>query len=285
MLTSQKLELEMAHDQSCSAPVPLPMSLSEQQRDLSQEEGEGAMRLDGFSMSGNPYFFHLWSISKRAQAHVRQDERLAERSRIAQALHDTVLQTFLSAFLQLHVAVDQLPANSPAKLQLSKVLELMERVSEEFRRSVRGLRFSGEESNDLEQSFSSIPQELGMQQRTTVRVLVLGSPRLLNPAVREEIYHIGREALMNALRHSHASRVEVELEYAAKRFRLVVRDDGCGIGPEVLRAGREGHWGLAGMRERAQKIGGRLKIWSRVAAGTEIELSVPNSIAFESANG
>lgn len=191
------------------------------------------MRLDGFSMSGNLYFFHLWSISKRAQAHVRQDERLAERTRIAQALHDTVLQTFLSAFLQLHVAVDQLPANSPAKLQLSKVLELMERVSEEFRRSVRGLRFSGEESNDLEQSFSSIPQELGLQQRTTVRVLVLGSPRLLNPAVREEIYHIGREALMNALRHSHASRVEVELEYAAKRFRLVVRDDGCGIGPEV----------------------------------------------------
>lgn len=240
------------------------------------------MQLDGLSMSGSPYFFQLWSISKKAQAHVRRDERLAERMRIAHALHDTVLQTFLSAFLQLHVAADQLPPNSPTKLQLSKVLELMERVTEELRRSVRGLRSSEGESDDLEQSFLRIPQELGTQEQMTFRIVVLGSPRLLNPVVREEIYHIGREALMNALRHSRASSVEIELEYAARRFRLVVRDDGRGIGPEVLRFGREGHWGLAGMRERAKRIGGRLRAWSRVAAGTEIELTVASSIAFQS---
>jgi signal transduction histidine kinase len=248
--------------------------------DFGQEEGGYAMRLDGLSISRNPYLFHLWSIRKKEQ--VRRDERLAERMRIAHALHDTVLQTFQSAFLQLHVAADQLPPNSPTKLQLRKVLELMERATEEFRRAVRGLRSSEGESNDLEESFLRIPQELGTQEQIALRILVLGSPRQLNPVVRDEIYHIGREALVNALRHSRASSVEVELEYAPRRFRLVVRDNGCGIGSEVLRSGREGHWGLSGMRERAQKIGGTLRTWSREAAGTEIELSVPNSTAFGS---
>ena len=87
---------------------------------------------------------------------------------------------------------------------------------------------------------------------------------------------------MNAFRHSRASCIEVELEYGPKRFRIVVRDDGCGIDPQVLRAGREGHWGLPGMRERAERVGAKLRVWSRAAAGTEVALSVPNSIAFES---
>ncbi|HEX3374613.1 MAG TPA: ATP-binding protein, partial [Edaphobacter sp.] len=75
------------------------------------------------------------------------------------------------------------------------------------------------------------------------------------------------------------NRIEVELEYAARRFRMVVRDDGCGIDAQVLRVG---HWGLPGMRERAERIGARLRVWSRPAAGTEVVLSLPNSIAFQS---
>src|SRR5258707_321635 len=69
---------------------------------------------------------------------------------------------------------------------------------------------------------------------------------------------------------------------ALRCSRMVVRDDGCGIDPRVLRAGREGHWGLQGMRERAERVGAKLRVWSRTAAGTEVALSVPNSIAFES---
>jgi nitrate/nitrite-specific signal transduction histidine kinase len=88
--------------------------------------------------------------------------------------------------------------------------------------------------------------------------------------------------LVNAFRHSEASCIEVELEYAPKCFRIVVRDDGCGIDPGVLHAEREGPWGLRAMRERAEKFGARLRVWSRAAAGTEVALSVPNSIAFES---
>jgi nitrate/nitrite-specific signal transduction histidine kinase len=88
--------------------------------------------------------------------------------------------------------------------------------------------------------------------------------------------------LVNAFRHSRASRIEVELEYAPKRFRIVVRDDGCGIDPQVLRAGREGRWAFSRMCERAERVGGGLRVWSRAAAGTEVVLSIPNSIAFAS---
>jgi signal transduction histidine kinase len=242
------------------------------------------MRLDGLSLAySSPYLFRLQPTFGEMRA--RLEERVAERTRIAQDLHDTVLQGIVSAAMQLDVAVDQLPANLPAKLRLSRVLELMRHVMEEGRNAVQGLRSSNSDSDsdsdDLGQAFSRIPQDLGIEVQIDFRVIVLGSARKLHPLIRDEVYHIGRELLVNAFRHSRASCIEVELEYAPKRFRLVVRDDGCGIDPQVLRAGREGHWGLPGMRERAETIGARLRVWSG-ADGTEVALSVANSIAFES---
>ncbi len=239
------------------------------------------MRLEGLSLAyRSPYLYRLPPTFGKMRA--RLEERPAERTRIAQDLHDTVLQGIVSAAMQLHVAVDQLPANSPAKLRLSRVLELMRHVMEEGRNAVRGLRSSNSDSDDLGQAFSRIRQELGIEVQIDFRVIVLGSPRKLNPLIRDEVYRIGREVLVNAFRHSRASCIEIEIAYAPKRFRIVVRDDGCGIDPQVLLAGREGHWGLPGMRERAERVGARLRIWSRAASGTEVELSVPNSIAFES---
>jgi signal transduction histidine kinase len=99
--------------------------------------------------------------------------------------------------------------------------------------------------------------------------------------IREEVYRIGREALVNAFRHSHASNIELELEYASSYLRLLVRDNGSGIDPQVVRKGREGHWGLSGMRERAERIGARFRVLSGASIGTEIELSVPGHIAFQ----
>jgi signal transduction histidine kinase len=236
------------------------------------------MWLDGWSLAyRNPFVFRLPPMIE--ETHARFSERQAERMRIARDLHDTVLQVVLSASIQPHVAADQLSANSPVKLRLSRVLELMSRALEEARHAVQGLRSPTIEFHDLAEAFARIPREVGTEAPTSFRVLVMGSAQQLHPAVRDEIYRIGREALVNAFRHSQASRIEVELEYGARRFRLIVRDNGRGIDPHVLHAGRDGHGGLAGMRERAEKFGAKLRVWSRTSAGTEIELSVSNRIA------
>jgi hypothetical protein len=138
------------------------------------------------------------------------------------------------------------------------------------------------ESDGLEQAFCLMSQELGIIGQIDFHLRVLGFARPLFVDIRDEIYRIGREASINAFRHSHATCIEVELEYGTSRFRLIVRDNGCGIDSQVLRSGNDGHWGLSGMRERAERMGARLKIWSRAAAGTEVELTVSNRIAFAS---
>jgi signal transduction histidine kinase/ligand-binding sensor domain-containing protein len=225
------------------------------------------------------YRLRLRQIARTITA--RFDERLAERTRIARDLHDTLLQGFLSASMQLHVADDHLPADSPAKPLVGRVLELMGQVIEEGREALRGLRSSKLNFLDLEQAFSQIREEFPMHSQTGFRVIVEGAPRPLHSVIRDEVYLIGHEALSNAFRHSHASDIEVELEYAASHLRLLVRDNGGGIDTEVLRSGRDGHWGLSGMKERTERIGGRLRVLSRPVAGTEVELSVPGRIAFK----
>ncbi len=214
------------------------------------------------------------------QVNVRFDERLAERMRIAQDLHDTLLQGFLSASMQLDVAADQIPEDSPAKPLLRRVLQLMRQVTEEGRNALRGLRSGGKDSHHLEQAFSHVPQELAIHKDIAYRVIVDGPARALHPMIRDEVYRIGREALVNAFRHARASSIEIEIQYTTNHLRTLVRDDGCGIDPQVLRSGRDGHWGLPGMRERAEGIGAKLRVWSRAAAGTEVELIVPGNVAY-----
>jgi signal transduction histidine kinase len=156
----------------------------------------------------------------------------------------------------------------------------MGRVIEEGRNALRGLRSSSGGADDLERALSRIPQELAVPGETKVRVIVEGSPRPLHPVIRDEVYRIGREALVNAFRHSRAKSVEIELAYDPAQLRILVRDDGCGIETQVLQSGRKGHWGLPGMRERAESIGAHLRVWSRPQAGTEIEICVPSTVAF-----
>lgn len=103
--------------------------------------------------------------------------------------------------------------------------------------------------------------------------------------IRDEVYRIGREAIVNAYRHANAQHIEVEIDYDAKCLRLLLRDDGVGIDSSLLEAGREGHFGLSGMRERAEGIGGRIKVSSRSTAGTEVDLSLPAKIAFGGVTG
>jgi signal transduction histidine kinase len=231
-----------------------------------------------------------WATTRRL-SELRLEERVAERTRIARELHDTLLQGFISASVQLHVALNQMPENLPSKAPLEHVLALVENVIEDGREAVRGFR-TGQEGlrtgdgdlSDLKAAFSRIPQDLELPNQAAFRILEVGRPRLLAPLIRDEIYAVGREALVNAFRHSRGTAVEVEIEYSRSRFRVVVRDDGVGIDPQVLSTGRDGHWGLLGMRERADKIGATLKVLSEASAGTEIVLSIPARIAFDSEN-
>jgi signal transduction histidine kinase len=212
---------------------------------------------------------------KREEERVRQENvRLEERTRIAQELHDTLLQNFLSASMQLGATVNGVPSDSPVKVRLDRILQLMEQGIEDGRKALQGLRLSDTAPLDLVQAFSGIQRELAVPSDVEFRVTVIGEERPLHLGIQHQIYRIGREALINAFRHSRATRVEVDLEYADSELRMRVRDNGCGVDPRVLETGHEGHWGLAGMQERAAKIGGLLKICSN-ATGTEIELSLP----------
>jgi len=227
-------------------------------------------------------YFRFRMLRLTREMNVRFEERLAERTRIAQELHDSLLQGFVGVSMQVAVAVEQLPADSPVKPQLKRVVKTIEKVVEEGRNTVQGLRSSKDDDfANLERQFSELRQDLDNGAEIDFRIIVEGLPKPLFPAIADEIYHICREALINAFRHSKAGKIEVEMEYAARDLRIVVRDDGVGIAPQIIERGRENHWGLSGMKERAEKIGARLKILSRDDTGTEIELSVPNNIAFE----
>jgi len=220
------------------------------------------------------FAFHRFRLNQMAdKLTIRFEERLAERMRVAQILHDTLLQGVISASMQLHVAVDQLPASSPALHPLHRVLESMRQVVEEGRNTLRGLRSPMDSVHELEKSLSRIPQELNIDEDIGFRVLVKGSALPLQSTICADLYSIGREALIHVFRQSRARDVKMELRYTASEFRLLVRGDGRG--PELPS-------GLAGMRDRAESIGARLKVRSRLVGGTEIELRVPNYVAFES---
>lgn len=226
------------------------------------------------------YRLRVQQVSRQMQT--RLEERLEERERIARDLHDTLLQGFASASMQLDVVNDRLPADSPAKPLVERVIQLMRQVSEEGRNAIRSLRSPHRESHDLEQALSLIGGEFSLEKHVEFRVIVQGVPRSLHPVIRDEAYRIGREAVINAFRHSHAGKIDVEVEYTSRNLRILVRDNGCGINARILDTGREGHWGLPGMRERAEQIGAVFGVRSRADTGTEVELSIPGDVAYES---
>jgi len=217
---------------------------------------------------------------KQEEDRVRKENvGLEERTQIAQELHDTLLHTFLSASMLLSVAVDNLSQDSPVKPQLNRILQIMQHGVQEGRNTIHELRSTG--TPDLVQALSRVQQELAVQPDVDFRAIVVGRQEPLRPSVWHEIYRIGREALVNAFRHSQAKCIEFKLEYADSDLRMWVRDNGRGIDPQVLRSGRNGHWGLIGMRERATRIDGLLNISSSATTGTEVQLSIPGRIAFQ----
>jgi signal transduction histidine kinase len=226
------------------------------------------------------YRFRMYQFA--AQFNIRMEER----TRIARELHDTLLQSFQGLMLLFQSARNLLPERPVEAVRaLDDALVRADQAIIEGRDAVHDLRSSTIENNDLAQAITALGEELatydGARNSMTFRVLVEGTPRSLDPILRDEIYRIVREALRNAFHYSQARRIEAEISYGDSLFRLRIRDDGNGIDPEVLgQGGRAGHWGLPGMHERAKRIGGELNVWSRPGAGSEVELTIPDSIAY-----
>ena len=165
-----------------------------------------------------------------------------------------------------------------------------EQAIAEGRDAIHDLRPQASAESDLEQLLTTAGHELaalqdGNRQSAAFRVIVEGEAQKLLPMLQDEVYRIGREVIRNAFRHASAAHIEVEIRYDERQLRLRIRDDGKGIEPNLLQggSGSAGHWGLPGIRERAQRIGAKLDFWSEVEAGTEVELTVPGKLGYETA--
>jgi signal transduction histidine kinase len=185
----------------------------------------------------------------RAAMNLRFEERLAERTRIARELHDTLLQSFQGLMLRLQVVDDLLPPGK-AKEQLEQSLD---RAIAEGRSVVNNLRSSTQITNDLVQAVRSVADELSGEGPPSFRLVVEGAVRDLHPILRDEVFRIASEGLRNAFNHARAHYVEAEIGYGERLLSLRIRDDGNGISEDVLAEGRSGHYGLSGMRSAPGK--------------------------------
>jgi signal transduction histidine kinase len=175
-----------------------------------------------------------------------------------------------------------LPARpADARKTLEFALDEAAHAIAEGRDAVQGLRSHALETNDLARAIGSLGEELASPNGVESFVEEEGTPREIQPILQDELYRIAGEAMRNGFRHAKARQIMVSIEYGAREFRLGVRDDGTGIDPKVLgQQGRAGHFGLVGMRERAELIGGGLEVRSQPGSGTQVELRIPASIAY-----
>jgi len=205
------------------------------------------------------------------------EARVKERLSIARDLHDTLLQTFQGHVLRLHTALQLWPREDGRRI-LEEGIDQAASAITEGRDAVKGLRADSTEGSDLPAAVQALGQALASEpDKASIRfgVEVFGLSRGLHPIVRDDVIRIVGEALRNAFKHATPRRVEVEIRFHDRELRVRVVDDGKGMDESTAQSGRQGHFGLQGMRERAKLIGGKLTLWSRRNSGTVLELVVP----------
>ena len=236
----------------------------------------------------------LWAVyQNRIQQLQREfNARIEERTRIARELHDTLLQSFQASLIRMQAARNMFVRRSENAMQnLDAAINIAAAAVEEGRDAIQDLRAQPPNKGDLAELLTTAGQELAHSEEApgnppVFGVTVEGERRDLAPLIQDEVYRIARELLRNAFRHAQASRIQAEIRYESRQLRVHVRDDGKGIDPEILKAGgRAGHWGMPGMRERADRLGGKLDFWSEAGAGTEAVLTVPAAAAYGASNG
>ncbi len=224
------------------------------------------------------YLLRLAAATEGVRA--RMTERLAERERIARELHDTLLQGFQLLTLVFQSAMTDMSSQDPKRKLMGRALDQADSVLLEARNTIRNLRSEEETPQSLSEALMEVANQAPQEKPVQFALRCNGTAKMLNAAVKEEVFRIGQEALINAYRHSDASTIEVEINYGPNRLEMVVRDNGIGIDKMALSGGLRGHWGLSGMRERAKTIGGDLTVRTNSGSGTEITVTVPGKLAF-----
>ncbi|GGB97985.1 histidine kinase [Pseudoduganella buxea] len=224
------------------------------------------------------YVLRIRVIKRSMKA--RLAERLAERSRIARALHDTLLQSVQGLIMSFHAHVDLLPPGTRERARLDQTLNLADQLLIEGRDQILDLRAAAS-PEELGLALKEFGKGLAEHRPHRFEARVTGHVRPLQPRVHEEIYAIAREALFNASRYAQAKNIVLELEYGKRAFTLRVGDDGRGLAEAVAQARqRPGHWGLVGMSERAACIGADMHLASQLDQGTRIEVTLAGALAY-----
>jgi signal transduction histidine kinase/ligand-binding sensor domain-containing protein len=224
--------------------------------------------LSAASLAGLLYWMRVQGLRARYSA------VLAERNRISRDIHDTLSQNLAGIALQLDAVHMYLPdVQSELRERLDEACNLTRYSLAEARRAISDLRSDELEGRELATALPDIAQRMGATLQTHIEVV--GAPRKLSPATERNLLRIFQEALTNAVKHAHATTVDVELKFQINSIALRVRDDGRGFDAESLSPTGSGHYGLIGMRERAERIGGHLTLNTRPGEGTELMVEVP----------
>jgi signal transduction histidine kinase len=218
-----------------------------------------------------------FAMGARKEAEVRVEAIVAERKRIAQELHDTLLQGFTGIGLKLEALAGTLPESlSSTKEQLERILDQSDEYMAEARRSVWKLRSPSLENHaDFSTALRRVSERALDGTAIRLNFLVEGTARSTEQHIEGNLLRICEEAVANAVKHAHPTQVEVNLEYLPKELRLRIRDNGRGFNPEGPDGAKPGHFGLVGIRERASALAGNLFVKSQPGHGTEITVRLP----------
>jgi signal transduction histidine kinase/ligand-binding sensor domain-containing protein len=227
------------------------------------------------------FLFRLRLRSAQRIMRLRFEERMEERTRIAQDLHDHLVQEMVGISMQLEVADELTPRTEEAKTPLQRALMLSRSAISSGRLTLQSLRQRPVTGSALLEAMRRTAHAYPDRNGITVEYGMEGEERLLRPEVAEDLCDLGQEALRNALKHAGRGTIQVRLRYDSASFELLVRDDGTGMTEDVQRAGITGHYGLAGMRERAARIGGEFSIISAPGQGTTVRVMVPVARAYQ----
>lgn len=223
--------------------------------------------------------YMFWKRRRAETLRLRFDERLKERTRLARDLHDTVLQTIQGSKMVADDAREYVNDPHRTSLALDRLSEWLDRASIEGRAALEALRSSSTEANDLEAALNRVADDCINGARMSVNIALVGHVREFHPMAGDEIYRIACEAIRNACAHSGARDLWIQIAYQ-RRFKLTISDNGQGFDQALLRGGRVGHFGIAGMRERALFLGGKFSVVSYPATGTAVSLVIPGSAIY-----